>query len=432
MSGFATGPAPTDRDAALLGRATRRLGLQIALAVALIVVVLSGLAVIVVVQGQHRAAVTLLEQAVARADDVTDPPAGVWLVAQGPKGRIATPGLPTGLPDEASLTAVHRTGAATTGEYLAHGTEYAVYTARRGSITVQAALDLTANHDQRDRLAFALLGCGAVGLVLAAAAGVWLSRRAVRPLATALAMQRRFVSDASHELRTPLTLLSTRVQMLRRHLGRGAAPDEVAREADGVVDDARHLTAILEDLLRSADPDDNNDTTFDFAELAGQVTAAYRTASAEAGVTLTVHRPGTAVVVRGSPTAAHRAVTALLDNAIRHATSAVTVAVAADPATRHAVLDVTDDGAGIDPAVLPRIFDRFATTREQQNTASRRRYGLGLALVSDIAARLGGDVSGADAPGGGARLRMTLPLEDEAPGEPLQDFSQTRPPPSPG
>jgi two-component system OmpR family sensor kinase len=417
---------PDGRDTTLLRRTTRRLGLQIGATVALIVVVLSGLAVLVVVQGQHRAATTLLSQAVERADDVTDPPAGVWLVADGPGGRSATPGLPSGLPDETAMGDVRRTGAAAGGEFWARGTEYAVYTARRGRLTVQAALDLTANHEQRDRLALALLGCGAVGLVLAAGAGMWLSRRAVRPMATALAMQRRFVSDASHELRTPLTLLSTRVQLLRRHLARTATPAELVPEAQGVVDDARHLTAILDDLLLAAEPDDDRDIPFDLVALAEQVAAAHRTTAAESGVELIV-RPAPTVVVRGSPTAMHRAVTALLDNAIRHAGSAVTVTVTADPGTRRAVLDIADDGPGIAPEVLPRVFDRFATGRDDGRHGARRRYGLGLALVSDIAARHGGEVSAGQEPGGGARFRMTLPLGTAETGELSPGFSQSRP-----
>ncbi|MQA97938.1 MAG: hypothetical protein GEV11_26230, partial [Streptosporangiales bacterium] len=190
------GRPPTGRDAAMLRRATRRLGLQIGLGVTIVVVVLSALAVLVVIQGQHQAALTLLGQAVARADDVNDPPAGVWLVVRRPGGQVTTPGLPAGLPDDAALARVAETGETVIGEYRTRHADYQVYTARRGRDTVQAALDLTANHDERTRLALAMLFCGALGLVLAAASGVWLSRRAVRPMAAALAMQRQFVSDA--------------------------------------------------------------------------------------------------------------------------------------------------------------------------------------------------------------------------------------------
>ncbi|MDR1512323.1 MAG: hypothetical protein LBS56_02405, partial [Propionibacteriaceae bacterium] len=60
-----------------------------------------------------------------------------------------------------------------------------------------------------------------VGIALMGVVGWWTSRRAVRPLADALTLQRHFVADASHELRTPLTVLSTRIQLLKRRLARG-------------------------------------------------------------------------------------------------------------------------------------------------------------------------------------------------------------------
>ncbi|WP_459723515.1 sensor histidine kinase [Actinophytocola sp. KF-1] len=400
----------TGPDAERLRRATLGLGLRIGLFTAVIVVVLSGLAVLVVVQGQHRAADTLLDQTVARADDVTDPPAGVWLVVRGHRGTAATPGLPDGLPDEVAMVRVTDSGVPVIGDYRRDGVEYRVLTARRNGVTVQAALDLTANHAERARLASALVLTGGFGLVLAAVAGMALARRAVRPMATALAVQRQFVSDASHELRTPLTLLSTRVQLLRRHLRSAGVAEDLLDEADGTVADTRHLTAILDDLLLAADPGTGGAVPFDLAALTADVVNTHRAGKPIDGVALTISRPDTPVPVRGAPTAVHRAVTALLDNAIRHATTTVTVTVATEG--RNAVLDVTDDGPGIDPDILPRLFDRFTTTRQPRGSGSeRRRYGLGLALVSDIAARHGGDVGAADVPGGGARLRMTLPLD---------------------
>lgn len=398
----------TDHDARRLRRATRGLGLWIGLCAAVIVVVMSALAVVVVLQGQHRAATALLDQAISRADDVGDPPAGVWLVVRGPSGHVATPGLPVGLPDEATLRDTASSGVSSVVDYRANGVEYRVQTSRRGEYTVQAALDLSANHAERTRLALALLLCGGLGLVLAALAGIWLSRRAVQPMANALAVQRQFASDASHELRTPLALLSTRIQMLRRHLTSAGAQEQLLAEADKAVDDAHHLTAILDDLLLAADRSGEQLEPFDLAVLAEQVTDAHRSSAGE--VSITTRRPDTAVQVRGAPTAVRRAVTALLDNAVRHAASAVTVTVSA--AGHQALLDVVDDGPGIDPDVLPRMFDRFATARSHAvPSPGPRRYGLGLALVSDVAARHGGDVTAETMPGGGTRLRLSLPLD---------------------
>ena len=119
--------------------------------------------------------------------------------------------------------------------------------------------------------------------------------------------------------------------------------------------------------------------------------------------------------------ALHRALTALVDNALRHARS--TVSVAAARVRDHVVVTVTDDGPGIDPQVAPRLFDRFAAGTSAAEPG-RRRYGLGLALVAEIAAAHRGDVDVGAPPG--TTLRITLPCRTTAtvPGVPRL----TRPP----
>jgi two-component system OmpR family sensor kinase len=107
-------------------------------------------------------------------------------------------------------------------------------------------------------------------------------------------------------------------------------------------------------------------------------------------------------------TGLRRALTALIDNAIRHATSSVTVTVI--PRGSQAVAVVADDGAGIDPAMLSRMFERFASTANPAN-GHARRYGLGLALVAELAHRYGGRVTAYNsAAGTGAELHLLLPI----------------------
>nr|WP_238345581.1 HAMP domain-containing sensor histidine kinase [Actinopolymorpha cephalotaxi] len=232
--------------------------------------------------------------------------------------------------------------------------------------------------------------------------------RAVQPLANALSLQRRFVADASHELRTPLTLLTTRAQLLRRHLQRGHDHEAALADAESLVRDSDNLAAVLEDLLLAADPHAAGAAEeLDLRVLAGGVVAAGTEVAGARGVTVRAEGGGDPVVVRGAPVALRRALTAVLDNAVRHAEQTVTVTVHATD--RQAVVEVADDGPGLDPGLAPRMFDRFSSAGGSSADGRQRRFGIGLALVGEIVARHHGEVEALAAPGGGAAFRLTFP-----------------------
>jgi two-component system OmpR family sensor kinase len=392
-----------DPDTRLVHRTMLRLGLQSAAAV-LVAVTLLGVAVVLIIQHtQEEQQNGQLTTAVATADDVTDPPAGVWLVVRRDGRTTATPHLPKGLPDEAAIAAVSANGGNRTNDVHAGRHEYRVRTERRGGEVVQAALDLRYVHEERDRLLQVLLLAGGVGLVLAGLTGAWVARRAVTPLVGALALQRRFVADAGHELRTPLTLLSTRAQLLRRRL-RGHPSES---DVDGLVADARQLGAILDDLLLAADPrQEVPRQPVDLAALLREAVAATEPAATERGVRLEAST--TPAAVDGYEAGLRRAVNALLDNGIRHADGVVRVVLTRTG--RQARVDVMDDGPGIEADVLPTLFARFTPVPADTPPTERRRYGLGLSLVSEIAARHGGSVAAHNRAEGGAVLSLTLPV----------------------
>jgi signal transduction histidine kinase len=391
-------------------RTALRVGLQTAAAVAVTVGVLCVVAILVVLHSQHDAQNNLVNAAIARADDVSDPPAGVWLVVEHAGKRDVSPGLPAGFPEVTALRGTAADGVNRTEDVTVGGREYLVRTQQHGDAVVQAILDLRSAHVERDRLLRALLISGAAGLVLAGMAGAWLARRAVLPLLEALAVQRRFVADASHELRTPLTLLSTRAQLLRRQLKLGADPGSTESDVDGLVNDAATLTTILEDLLLAADPrEEVPRQPVNLRQLVNQVVDAAQPAAQERSVRLSVDGGDDPILLRGYESGLRRALTALLDNGIRHSRAAVRIVVrVVDGQVR---VDVEDDGPGIDPAILPSIFNRFASNPDDGAVNGRRRYGLGLALVSEIAARHGGTVTASTSGDTGATLRLQLPLD---------------------
>jgi two-component system, OmpR family, sensor kinase len=378
-----------DGDADLVRAAARRLGLQAAALVALTVLLMAAFGAGLVVAAQNSAAGDLLRQAAVTADDAGDPPAGTWLVLRDERGLRATPGMPRALPDTRALDTVARTGRTQVQVVDVGPRDYLVRTIRRGGTTVQALLDLSPQHLQREALARVLAEVGLVGLALSAVAGTLLARRAVRPLYDALALQRAFVADASHELRTPLTLLATRAQMLRRSLVSRRADPAVLVDADGVVSDVARMTDLVDELLVAADPGrDWQLRSVDLVALTTELLSSAADHARNRRVAIEVVRRGAPEVrTHGNDVALRRAVLALVDNAIEHTRPGGLVRLTLEAKSGLATIEVCDTGTGIPPGEVYRVFDRF---RSASQKANRRSYGLGLALARDVISRHGG------------------------------------------
>jgi len=395
------------RDGGDVRGTSRLLGVQTGLLVLGVLAVVS--AVLVLAYSRSTAADTdaLLRRTIANLDKASEAPPGVLVAVVTPSGRSVSAAMPRGLPDEAMIAAVRRDGRTRQDDVRVRGHDFTVRTARVGDRVTQAVVDRQQAEQARDRVLTALLEAGGVGVLLAALVAGWLARRAVRPLAETVALQRRFVADASHELRTPLTLLSTRVQLaVRRARSRG----ERTAELDGILGDTRVLTELLDDLLVAADTRSAAARSdVELTGLARECLAAARASAHERGVSLDLVADGE-VHVAGVPAALRRALTALVDNAVGHATARVEVAV--DRQAGVARVRVTDDGPGISADVAPRMFERFTSARAEASPDGRRHYGIGLALVADVAAAHDGrvDADNRDDGSSGAVLTLRLPV----------------------
>lgn len=384
-----------------MARTAVRLALLVGLSAAALVAALTSVAMVVLSWTQEDTRQAFLADTV-RIEDSDDLLPGSWMWMRSRHGVEQTTGMPAGFPLVDVLDTVAATKIPDVREVSFDGHDYLVRTEERLDWLKQVATDLAPDRQRRERVVLALLFSGALGLLLAALGGAWLGRRAVRPMAESLALQRRFVADASHELRTPVTLLSTRAQMVRRSLRNGEPAVVDAGELDALIEDTNQLTAILEDLLLAADHRTQTQRLpVDLVAICRQVTDSAAPEAETRGVTIAPVE-GTCPQVIGSPPALRRVVTALVDNAVRHARSEVRVSVGT--ARRRVYVDVSDDGGGIDPVIMPHLFDRFASGADGRTSGGdRRRYGLGLALVSEVAARHGGSVTAVEATGSGTR-----------------------------
>lgn len=210
-------------------------------------------------------------------------------------------------------------------------------------------------------------------------------------LQTSVERQRRFVADASHELRSPIASLRTQLEV-------GVAHPELL-DLDGAVEDTVRLQGLAADLLLLARLDAGErpgDARFDLGALA------LERAEGRAEVTVEAR----SAQVAGSRGQVGRVLTNLLDNAARHARSAVTLTVRGEG--EWVVAAVADDGAGVAEADRERIFERFVRLDEARSRDDGGA-GLGLAIARDVAVRHGGTLTVGRAPAGGALFELRLP-----------------------
>jgi signal transduction histidine kinase len=223
-------------------------------------------------------------------------------------------------------------------------------------------------------------------------------------LDTTATRQRQFVSDASHELRSPVAAIRTGLEVARRKADRANWPAVV----DTALVEESRLEALLDDLLLLAAHDENGDTALRPAAVDLNALAEAEAQRPRRVPVDVVHwsANGRALVVAGAADQLARAVSNLVDNAARHATSAVQISLSSDDHTVRVIID--DDGPGIPAPDRDRIFERF-TRLDDSRARHRGGSGLGLAVVRSIVSRHQGQVRVDDSPLGGARFVAELP-----------------------
>jgi signal transduction histidine kinase len=213
--------------------------------------------------------------------------------------------------------------------------------------------------------------------------------------------QRGFVADAAHELRSPLASIQAQLEVAQR-LGEGGT-----LPADLMVD-VKRLAGLVEDLLLLARADADTRpparlAAVDARDLVSELTTTYR--NARVPVTLQADEP---VIIMCAAEELRRAISNLLDNAVRHAKTRVDVTTSVDH--DQAVISVSDDGAGVQPADRERVFERF-TRLDDSRGRSSGGTGLGLAIVRELVTRAGGTVAlTAARPPWQTRAELRLPL----------------------
>jgi heavy metal sensor kinase len=333
---------------------------------------------------------------------------------------------------------------------------FRVLNAHSSGLAIQLALPLHAYDEVTEDFFATGLAASPFLLAVAAAAGYWLSRRALKPVdaiidaahrirastlgarlpvppgndelrrlsVTLNAMldrleagdrrSRQFTADASHELRTPIAVIRATADVTSS-TPRGDADHRAAWRV--VQAQAARLTRMVDALLQLARADARDRPAswvrFDLAAEVRDLCAEMSIVAAHAGLTLHQTLPDV-LEWRGDVDGLRSLMAALLDNAIKYTPHGgrVDVAVRAGRDDSSVIVEVADTGAGIPADDVPHVFDRFyrvSTDRSDESGGA----GLGLAIVRAIARQHGGDVSMASAVDAGCVVRVVLPAHGD-------------------
>jgi signal transduction histidine kinase len=225
--------------------------------------------------------------------------------------------------------------------------------------------------------------------------------------------QREFVADASHELRTPLTSILANLELLHDRLEPGSEAGEEAQMVESALRSSRRMRRLVADLLMLARADAGRfgeRSPVDLAEIAEAAVAEVRPVADGRELALDTSEP---VTVIGNADELHRLTVNLLDNAVRHTPAGTLIETRVDRRNGEAVLEVRDQGPGLPPGMEEQVFSRFVRGGGPADMAIDSGTGLGLAIVRAVAVSHGGSVVAGNDPDGGARFTVTLPSAEE-------------------
>jgi two-component system sensor histidine kinase BaeS len=222
------------------------------------------------------------------------------------------------------------------------------------------------------------------------------------------AQRRTLLADVTHELRTPLAVIQGSVEAILD----GIHPPDAAH-LSAILDETRVLDRLIEDLRTLALSESGalslHREPTDLGVLLADVATAFGATAGASGVAIETAVDDDLPLLDVDPVRIREVVGNLVGNAVRHTPSGGRVTIAgrrSDPRTVEIV--VRDTGPGIPPDLLPHVFDRFA--RGAASTGS----GLGLSIARGLVDLHGGTISAASPPGGGAEIRIELPIDATA------------------
>ena len=215
--------------------------------------------------------------------------------------------------------------------------------------------------------------------------------------------RRTLLNDVSHELRTPLSVISGNLEAMIDGVHPADEP-----HLSAILEEAKVMERLIDDLrtvaLSEAGTLPLHKEPTDLDLLVEEVVRSFAGSAGSAGVAVTADVPADLPILDVDPVRIREVLANLVANAVRHTPSGGAVVVRGDVAGDQVVVRVVDTGNGIDPDLLPHVFDRFA--KGADSTGS----GLGLSIARHLMAAHGGSLEVESTGSAGTTFRLSLPV----------------------
>ncbi|HEV2803712.1 MAG TPA: ATP-binding protein [Chthoniobacterales bacterium] len=224
-------------------------------------------------------------------------------------------------------------------------------------------------------------------------------------------MRRDFVANVSHELRTPLSIFRGYLETLLEDPHQ--PPGELLRILEIMERHSNRLNALVEDVLSLARLESSgmelNSSEIDLPDFLHAIMRDWEKRFAAKKLKSHLNFPGTLPPLRADETRLQELIYNLLDNAVKYSEPGGTVFLRAEPEGESVRISVADQGPGIPPDDLPRIFERFYRA-DKSRSGAQPGTGLGLSIVKHIAQLHGGSVDAQSEFGNGTTISVLLPV----------------------
>ncbi|MFA5852296.1 MAG: ATP-binding protein [Spirochaetales bacterium] len=224
-------------------------------------------------------------------------------------------------------------------------------------------------------------------------------------------IRKDFVATVSHEFRTPLTLISGFIEMLRMY--DNLPPDDKNRSLEILEIETERLKKLISELLLLSKMENKIFTeepgSIDVATVLGQVITVLRPLAEKKAQTLETSIALNSPVIKGDETWLFHAIHNLVENAIKYTQEGGAIYLEARNDEKELFITVRDNGIGIGPDDLDKIFERFYRV-DQSRGSQTGGSGLGLAIAKDIISLFDGSISVSSEQGQGSTFIVRVPL----------------------